>query len=241
LCKKFETNKASLRLMLHQHLYSLHHDTKDPVSTFIDTVRTVTHQLSNIGRPVLDDETGDIIILGLHKSFMPIHSALLTQKTQPTLTKIIDAIEAFEDSEHVATHAHLEPAISYGDSAMYTSVSKRTHAPTDPSNFDWGNTAHHPNACDRCGRIGHPAARCFADMPCNVRAAMLEAHLCHTNNNTINSAAFIVPGNNDEIFTFISHVLPLSSLPSSPLLFAPSPTITAQPPTTTPLRNALKI
>jgi hypothetical protein len=178
LCKEFKTNKASLRLMLHQHLYSLHHDTKDPVSTFINAVRTVTRQLSDIGRSVLDDETGDIIILGLHKLFVPIRSALLTQKTQSTLTEIIDAIEAFEASECVATCAHLEPAISYGDSAMYTSASKWTHAPMDPSDFDWGNTACRPNACNHCRRIGHPAARCFADMPRNLRAVMLEAHLC---------------------------------------------------------------
>jgi hypothetical protein len=81
LCKKFETDKASLRLMLRQHLYSLHHDMKDLVSTFINTVRTVTRQLSDIGHPVLNDETGDIIILGLHKSFVPIRSALLAQKS----------------------------------------------------------------------------------------------------------------------------------------------------------------
>jgi hypothetical protein len=70
---------------------------------------------------------------------------------------------------------------------------------------------------------------------------MLEAHLCNTNNNTIDSAASVVPGNNNKIFAFVSHVLLSSSLPSSPLLFAPSPTITAQLPTTTPLRNALEI
>jgi hypothetical protein len=156
LCKKFKTDKASLRLMLCQHLYSLHHDTKDPVSTFINAVWTVTCQPSDIGRPVLNDETGDIIILGLHKSFVPIRSTLLTQKTQPTLTEIIDAVEAFKASERVATRAHLEPTISYGDSAMYTSASKQTHAPTDPSDFDWGNTTCRPNACDRYGRIGHP-------------------------------------------------------------------------------------
>jgi hypothetical protein len=241
LCKKFETDKALLRLMLCQHLYSLHHDTKDLVSTFIDAVRTVTCQLSDIGRPVLDDETGDIIILGLHKLFVPICSALLAQKTQPTLTEIIDAVEAFEASERVATRAHLEPTISYGDSAMYTSVSKRTHAPMDPSDFDWGNNTRHPNACDRCGRIGHPAARCFADMLRNVRATMLEAHMCHTNDIAIDSAASVAPGNDDKLFVFVSHVLPSSSLSSSPLLFTPSPTLTTQPPTTTPLHDALEI
>jgi hypothetical protein len=106
LCKKFETDKVSLQLMLCQHLYSLHHDTKDPVSTFINAVQTITHQLSDIGWPILDDERGDIIILGLHKLFVPICSALLTQKTQPTLTEIIDAIEAFKASERVAICAH---------------------------------------------------------------------------------------------------------------------------------------
>jgi hypothetical protein len=161
------------------------HDIKDLVSTFIDTVQTVTHQLSNIGCPVLKDETGDIIILGWHKSFMPICSALLAQKTQPPLTEIIDAIEAFEASKHVATCAHLEPTISYGDSAMYTSASKRTHASMDPSDFNWGNTACCPNTCDHCRRIGHPATRCFADMPRNVHAAILEAHMCHTNYITV--------------------------------------------------------
>jgi hypothetical protein len=67
---------------------------------------------------------------------MPICSALLAQKTQPTLTEIIDAVEVFKASKHVATHAHLEPTISYSDSAMYTSMSKWTHTPMDPSNFD---------------------------------------------------------------------------------------------------------
>jgi hypothetical protein len=241
LCKKFETDKVTLPLMLHQHLYSLHHDTKDLVSTFINAVWTVKRQLSSIGHPILDDETEDIIILGLHKLFVPIRSALLAQKTQPMLTEIIDAVEAFEASKRVATHAHLEPVISYGDSAMYTSVSKQTHTPTDPSDFDWGNTACRPNTCDRCRRIGHPTARCFADMSCDIHSAMLEAHLCYTNDNTIDSATSVAPGNDDELFAFISHVLPSSSLPSSPLLFAPSPTIPAQLPTTTPLHNALKI
>jgi hypothetical protein len=78
-------------------------------------------------------------------------------------------------------------------------------------------------------------------MPCNVHAAILEAHLCHTNDITINLATSVVPGNDDKLFTFISHVLPSSSLPSSPLLFTPSPTLTAQLPTTTPLHDALEI
>jgi hypothetical protein len=73
-------------------------------------------------------------------------------------------------------------------------------------------------------------------MPCNVHAAMLEAHLCYTNDIVIDSVA---PGNDDKVFTLISHVLPSSSLPSSPLLFAPLPTLTAQLPTTTPLHDAL--
>jgi hypothetical protein len=132
LCNKFETDKASLRLMLHQHLYSIHHDTKDPVSMFIDAVQTITCQLSDIGHPVLNDEIKDIIILELHKLFVPIRSALLAQKTQPTLTEIIDAVEAFEASKCVATHAHLEPTILPGDSAMYSGASKRTHAHMDP-------------------------------------------------------------------------------------------------------------
>jgi hypothetical protein len=71
---------------------------------FIDTVQTTTHQLSDIGCSILNNEIGDIIILGLHKSFVPIHSALLARKTQPMLTEIIDAVEAFEASECVATH-----------------------------------------------------------------------------------------------------------------------------------------
>jgi hypothetical protein len=114
----------------------LHHNTKDPVSIFIDAVRTITRQLSDTGCPVLNDEIGDIIIIGLHKLFVPIHSALLAQnsvllaqnsvllaqnsvllaqKTQPTLTEIIDAVEAFEASECMTTCAHLESTISPGD------------------------------------------------------------------------------------------------------------------------------
>ena len=240
LCEKFETDKASLRLMLRQRLYSLHHDAKNPVTIFIDAVRTITRQLNAIGRVVADDEIGDLILLGLDKSFVPIRSALLARKTPPTLTEIIDAIEAFEASERVATRAHLEPETSYGDTAMYASSKRAPSTPADTSAFDWGNTARRPNVCERCGRSGHTAPRCFADMPHPVRSAMLQAHLCQTETTAIESAASVVPGNDDELFAFVSHFPPSPS--SSTLSLSSIPTVTdTQSPTSTSICDTLEV
>ncbi|KAJ6458362.1 hypothetical protein C8R47DRAFT_1081747 [Mycena vitilis] len=39
--------------------------------------------------------------------------------------------------------------------------------------FDWGNSKEKDGVCHRCGRSGHVARRCVADMPDDVKAKLL--------------------------------------------------------------------
>jgi hypothetical protein len=75
----------------------------------------------------------------------------------------------------------------------------------------------------------------------SVRATMLEAHLCHTDDIAINLAISVALRNDNKLFMFVSNVLPSLPLPPSPILFAPSPTLTTQLPTTTPLCDVVEI
>jgi hypothetical protein len=48
------------------------------------------------------------------------------------------------------------------------------------SKYDWGNTKAVEDACHRCGRTGHQAAHCFADMPKDVKDQYLAANMAST-------------------------------------------------------------
>ena len=67
-----------------------------PVTIFINTIQSISHQLAAIKHPLHDTEITDIISLCLHESFSPVRSALITRKEEPTLTEIIATVKEHE-------------------------------------------------------------------------------------------------------------------------------------------------
>ena len=79
---KFEKDVASNRLNLCSNFYNVTHDPSKPVTEFINTIQSISHQLAAIEHPLHPTEITDMILLHLHESFSPFHSALITMLTE---------------------------------------------------------------------------------------------------------------------------------------------------------------
>ena len=88
---EFEKDVASNHLNLCSNFYNVTHDPSKPVTKFINTIQSISHQLAAIKHPLHATEITDMILLRLHESFSPVRSALITCKEELTLTEIITA------------------------------------------------------------------------------------------------------------------------------------------------------
>ncbi|KAF7345508.1 hypothetical protein MVEN_01569300 [Mycena venus] len=176
---EYQKDSSALRLALRNELYSIRHDPKHPVGVYTEAVRSVARQLKAIGHAVKDDDLADLILLRLHPSFSSIRSALSNTTPFPKLDALISAIKAHEMQEKLS------------DSVAQSVKKEEDEEEEDPLNramaaitgrggwrgvkgeFDWGNSKEKEGVCHRCGRSGHVARRCVADMPDEVKAKYL--------------------------------------------------------------------
>jgi hypothetical protein len=141
----------------------------------------LSRQLKAIGHEPAEDEISDIILLRLDQSFTAVRSALVTRATYPTLQEIVSAVKEHEAREAVVVAA-TSPAVktdnSEPDMAFYTGRGRKVTG--GGSDFDWGNSKGADGACHHCGRLGHHAACCVADMPADIKRQYLSPNVAAT-------------------------------------------------------------
>ena len=93
---EFKKDVASNCLNLRSNFYNVTHDPSKPVTEFINTIQSISHQLATIKHPLHATEITDMILLRLHESFSPVRSALITRKEEPTLMEIIATVKEHE-------------------------------------------------------------------------------------------------------------------------------------------------
>jgi hypothetical protein len=190
---EFEKDASATRLSLRNQFYSVRHDPTKPVSTFIESVQSIARQLKAIDREPGKDEVEDIILLRLDKSYEPIRSALITREKSPKLSEIIAAVKEYGISQAVV-HASSnsfdsdDVKVENLNSALASAyVRKRGSGNESVSkgenvfkgDFDWGNSRGRDDVCYRCGRKGHIASKCIADMPKDAKDRILSAHCAY--------------------------------------------------------------
>lgn len=164
----------SNRLNLCSRFYNVTHDPSKPVAEFINTVQSISRQLATIKHPLHDTEITDMILLRLDESFSSVQSALITRKEEPKLSEIIAAVK--EHKAHMVMTSGLPKGTSgsegIADEQAYF-IGKQwkqgTRGVSKGTEIDWGNSRGQDGVCFCCGRAGHVAAKCIADMPQEIK------------------------------------------------------------------------
>ena len=101
LVAEYEKDSATTRMALHQQFYSLMHNPAVGITVFIDAVFSIVRQLGTIGHKPDDLEISDKLLIGLHKSWVPVRTALtLREKSKkPEIELITSALKQFKANE----------------------------------------------------------------------------------------------------------------------------------------------
>ena len=189
---KFETTSFARRVELRKRFYSVEHDPSKPIDIYIQQILDAKGQLVAIGHKIEDVEVKDVILMNLHSSYETVKLSLLTQPTEPSL----DVIRSILNSSSPIIDAPFAIKSEPTDTALATKFRKkdshRTHSTAcrrndtgsnghghsksvegilDDKGFRWGDVTG--DNCHRCGREGHIAALCVADMPPDIKSRIL--------------------------------------------------------------------
>lgn len=185
---EFQKDSPSTRMGLRQQFYSLTHNPTSGVMSFINSITSLVHQLEAINHKPSKDEISDKLLIGLHSSFSAVRTALALRSPEPSVKDIIAALKQFEDNELLSTsgsaHSDLDPYIKT-ETALYAGRTCRSggggggYKGDGDGCFDWGNTKKRDGVCFRCGRPGHIAQNCIANMPQEIKERLMAAHTAH--------------------------------------------------------------
>ena len=184
-----EKDTPSTRMNLRQRFYSLSHDPGLGVMPFVNDVLTVVRQLESIKRKPQTDEITDKLLIGLNSLFSAVRTNLSLRVSEPSIKEITAALKEFEENETLRPSSSALPDSFKQESALYANNGSRHASRGGVSNgsmeeYDWGNTKKQEGVCWRCGRPGHIAQNCVADMPTEVKQRIL----CHHTHVVIDSA-----------------------------------------------------
>jgi hypothetical protein len=139
---------------------------------------SIVRQLGTICHKLDDLEITNKLLIGLHKSWAPVCTALtLCEKSKkPEIKLITSMLKQLEVNKSLV--AVPEPPVkvekSKAELALYTksrgggSKGCKGHGRYSDE-YDWGNTKEREGVCWRCGRENHVARNCIADMPNDVK------------------------------------------------------------------------
>jgi len=156
----------------------------------------VKAQLTTMGHKVNDIEVKDVILMNLHSTYETVKLSLLTQPAEPSLniirsiltssSPIIDAPFAVKTE---ATETALATKFGRGGNNRKSGSrnpnvtrkndtgcpghrhSKSEGGIEDSKGFRWGDVTS--ENCHHCGRKGHIAALCVANMPPDIKSHIL--------------------------------------------------------------------
>lgn len=100
--------------------------------------------------------------------FEPVRSSLIAREKEPVIADIIAAIKEYESNQLVVRFAS-QPQVKVEDIGNEAMAAHRGGV----GDFDWGNSKGREGVCFRCGKPGHVAAKCVADMPPNIKTKIL--------------------------------------------------------------------
>jgi hypothetical protein len=206
LVSEHEKDNATTRIGLRQHFYSLSHNPSLSIVVFIDAVLSIARQLASIGHKLDDLEISDKLLIGLHQSWAPVRTALtLREKSEkPEIEKITTALKQFESNESLLAKPNPsvkveESESNSGESSLavkgHGGGSKGSKYRGRSDEYDWGNSRGQDDVCWRCGRGGHVARLCVADMPQEVKQKIFDHALTVVDSNHPD----------DELFAFVGH------------------------------------
>ena len=168
LKEHFERTSMASRINACLALYSITHDTSLPITAYFHALDSAKSELKSLGVDVPDTEFKDVLLMRLDPSYDNIRVALLARETEPTLPTIKDVLlsspsTSIKSEEAFAAHTHRS----------------RDPDPVDKQGFRWCDPTA-TGVCHRCGRQGHPAARCMFNMPQSVKDWLMARPLRRT-------------------------------------------------------------
>ena len=178
---EYEKDTPSTQMNPCQHFYSLSHDPTIGVIPFTNQVLAVVRQLESIKRKPQVDEITDKLLIGLDPSFAPVRTNLALRNPEPSIKEITAALKEFEENETLC-HAYSTPNNSIKQELLLYANKAGRHGSggggfkTKFEDFKWGNSRRREGVCWCCGRSGHIAQNCVADMPADMKEHILNHH-----------------------------------------------------------------
>ena len=183
----FISNDTRSRVRAWQDFIQAEHDIHRPVSVFTANIMALAKRLEEAGYRPTDFQIASTILSNLDPSFSKAKSHIYNEFASLDLLKVrnfIDSCRADDDrnapelpaSQTGAVTVKSEPSAA----ALRTSAPRRaggstTSRPASGEPFRWCSAVHN-DQCRRCGRSGHIADRCVADMPDHVKDWVIKGY-----------------------------------------------------------------
>jgi len=172
---QFQQSNVGRRLQARQDFYRVTHDPSKPISAYIHAVDKSVQVLKNLSVEVTETEHGDVLPMNLHKSFSTVRTAILSSKDEPTLSSIKEVLSGSSVSAIPSLSIKQEPFDIMPAANVAHTGRRPRYAPSasssgtvDGQGFRWCSPINEGH-CFRCGRSGHVAHLCIADMPEHVK------------------------------------------------------------------------
>lgn len=188
---EFEKNVRSRRYEIRRRFNNPIHDPSIPVVNYINGITSARDELTAIGIKVEETETCDMILMHLDSSFQTIADVLTSQPTEPSLSQIQASLVEYESSRKAkeSNSAHVEAVLAArskngskskgrGSHSRHSKHSKHS-SDVDEHGCSWGEPQT-DDACWRCGKPGHIASKCVADMPKHIKDRILRGERANT-------------------------------------------------------------
>ena len=179
LKKEYESNIRSRRYDIRQRFNKPSHDPSKSIEVYIQGILQARSELKAIGIDVSDQEASDMIVMHLHSSYDTVRTTLIARQTEPSLSELQSILkEADRDMRKDMTTSDAETALAarrFGGPKKKFHETKAAHSSgsiEDEKGHRWCDPTNE-NHCHRCGRTGHIAARCIADMPPEIKTWVL--------------------------------------------------------------------
>ena len=170
----FQKSTFPRRVKAREDFYHVKHDVSQPIHVYISAVEAAAQVLKDLKQEISDTEILDLLMMNLDPSFHPIRTTLYASDKEPTLATVKSILSGSVSSPVVVKSEPL------GDSTTFALATRqvgrlsgsRLGASAEPGpevgGFRWCDPSNEGH-CHRCGRSGHVAIKCIANMPQEVK------------------------------------------------------------------------
>jgi len=171
----FQRSNVGRRLQARQDLYRVTHDPFKPISAYIHAVDKAVQVLKGLSVDITETEHGDVLLMNLHESFSTVRATILSSKDEPALSSIKEVLSGSSVSAIPSLSIKQEPYdvmpaanVAQSGRRIRSTPSASPSGTVDIQGFRWCSPINEGH-CFRCGRPGHVAHLCIADMPENIK------------------------------------------------------------------------